>query len=99
MYGPPNDEERNLERMKRTHLCAKESDAFLVGFLAKMIWKGEDCKDLFNNTMCAIAFSTKLNALLHEDPTKRPSLARVVEDLLGPPYNFKVPDSCFRFTL
>ena len=99
MYGLSNDEECNLERMKRTHPCTKEFDAFSVGFLAKMIWKGKDCKDLFKDTMCAIAFSTKLDALLHKDPTKRPSLASVVEDLLGPPYNFKVPDCCFRFTL
>ena len=99
VYGPPNDEERNLERMKRTHPYTRESDAFSVGFLAKMIWKGEDCKELFKDTMCAIAFSVKLDAFVNEDPTKRPSLARVVEVLLGPPYNFKVPDSCFRYTL
>ena len=37
LYGPRNDEERNLERMKRMHLYTKETDAFSVGFLAKMI--------------------------------------------------------------
>jgi hypothetical protein len=99
VYGPRDDEERNLERMKRMHLYTKETDAFSVGFLAKMMWKGEDCKELFKDTSIAIAFSLKLDALIHEDPTKRPSLARVVEDLMGPPYNFKVPDSCFRCTL
>ena len=99
VYGPRDDEERNLERMKRMHLYTKETDAFSVGFLAKMIWKGEDCKELFKDTSIAIALSLKLDALIHEDPTKRPSLARVVEDLMGPPYNFKVPDSCFRCTL
>ena len=98
VYGPRDDKERNLERMKSMHLYTKETDAFSVGFLAK-IWKGKDCKDFFKDTSIAIAFSLKLDALVHEDPTKRPSLAKVVEGLMDPPYNFKVPDSCFRCTL
>ncbi len=96
VYDPPNDEECNLERMKRTHLCTRECDAFSVGFLAKMIWRGEDCKELFKDTMDLIGFSIKLDALVHEDPSKKPSLAKVIEDLMGLPYNFKVPDCCFR---
>lgn len=99
VYGPPNDDERNLKRMKRLHPYTRESDAFSVGFLAKMIWKGEDSKELFKDTGDAMAFSVKLDALVREDPTKRASLATVVMDLMGPPYNFKVPDSCFRYTI
>ena len=99
VYGPRDDEERNLDRMKRMHPFTRESDAFLVGFLAKMIWKGEESQGLFRDTFSAIAFAVKLDALIDEDPTKRPSLAKVVHDLMGPPYNFKVPDVCFRNTI
>jgi hypothetical protein len=99
MYGPSNDNERNLEHMKRMHLYTKESDAYSVGFLVKMIWRGKDCKEFFKDTIGLISFSVKLDALIHEDPRKMPSLARVVEDLMGPPYNFKVRDCRFRYTI
>jgi hypothetical protein len=67
--------------------------------LAKKIWKDEECPELFRDVTSMIAFSTKLNGLLNEDPAVRLSLARVVEDLMSPPYNFKAPTSCFRYTL
>jgi hypothetical protein len=99
LYGNSDDEERNLERMKRMHPCTTQSDAFSVGYLAKKIWKDEECPELFRDVTSMIAFSTKLNGLLNEDPAVRLSLARVVEDLMSPPYNFKAPTSCFRYTL
>jgi hypothetical protein len=77
----------------------EQSNAFSVGYLAKMIWRDEQCPYLFKDTMSMIAFSTKLNGFLNEDPTMRLSLASVVDDLMSPPYNFKAPDSCFRGTL
>ena len=41
----------------------------------------------------------KLDGLVRPDPKERLSLAKVVEDLMGPPYNFKMPESCFRFSI
>jgi len=98
VYGPRDDEERNLERMKSQHPYTMEADAFSVGFLAKMIWDNEPNDDLFKSEYALVAFRNKLDCLVQEDPTKRPSLAKVV-DLLSSTYNFPIPDSCFRYTL
>ena len=99
LYGKKDDEERNLERMKRMHPCTTLSDAFSVGHLAKKIWREEDCPELFKDSISKIVFSSKLDGLLNEDPTKRLSLAKVVNDLMSPPYNFQAPNGCFRYTL
>ena len=99
MYGTCDDEERNSERMTSMHPYTMESNLFLVGYLTRMIWNNEDSKELFRTKLAMIAFYNKLDALVQKDPRRRPSLARVVEDLMGFEYNFPVPDSCFRRTL
>ena len=99
MYGTRDNEKRNLERMKNMHLYTMGSDAFLVGYLARMIWNNEDSKELFKTKLETIIFRNKLGALVHEDPRRRPSLVRVVEDLMDLRYHFPVPDSCFRHML
>ena len=96
VYGPRNDEERNLKRMKDMHPYMMESDAFAVGYLARMIWNNKDSAELLKHDMTKIAFGLKLDALVNEDPKKRPSLAKVVEDLMSSRYNFPILERCFR---
>lgn len=99
VYGPPNDEDRNLERMKREHPFTMKFDAFSVGVLASMIWNREESSELFKDSGDHMIFQVKLDGLIRPDPKERLSLAKVVEDLMGPPYNFKLPESCFRFSI
>jgi len=100
VYGPADDQERNLERMKKEHPFTSKSDAFSVGFLAKMIWKDEDNAELFRgDSIYKMSFRVKIDNLLHEDPNQRSSLGKVVETLMGPPYNFPHPESCYRYNI
>jgi hypothetical protein len=96
VYGERDDPDRNLKRMKDMHPYTMESDAFAVGYLARMIWNNEDSTELFKHNKTKIAFGVKLDALVNEDPKKRPSLAKVVEDLMSSRYNFPIPERCFR---
>jgi hypothetical protein len=89
VYGPPNSK-TSLEHVQKRHLYTKEVDAYLVGKMAQCIWHNKWDKDLFTKGVGTSIFLLKINALIHEDPKKRPSLASDLEIFIFHPHNFEL---------
>ena len=85
--------------MKNKHPYTMAVDAFAVGYLVKKIWRNKNNDELFKHKWMKVGFALKLDALVDEDLRKRPTLAKVVEILMGPLFNFPVPENYFRHTL
>ena len=95
-FGPPDDEERNLDRMRTLHPYTMAAEAFAVGYLGRQIWNNEDSPELFKTEYTKVNFGLKLDALCNPDPRRRPTLAKLVEEFRSSKFNFPVPESCFR---
>ena len=86
-----NDPERNFDKMRKDHPHTLASDAYLVGWLAKRIFRDKTQHELFAHDAIKIGFSLKLDALLEIDPKRRPTLAKVVESLIALLIAFRSP--------
>ena len=75
------------------------ANAFVVGYLAKTIWRNENNDEHFKHKSMKVGFALKLDALVDEDPKKRPTLAKVVKILMSLLFNCPIPENCFRHTL
>jgi hypothetical protein len=80
-------------------LYTKGSDAYSVGKLALLIWNDKWKPHLFKTVERRSIFLSKLTALTNEDPTKRPSLAHVLDIFTFPLYKMELPDCCFRYEI
>jgi hypothetical protein len=98
VYGPPNSR-TSIERIQRKHLYTKESDTYSVGKLALRIWNDKWDNTLFKTEHCRSIFLKKLTVLINEDPTKRPSLADVLDIFTSPTYKMELPNYCFRYEI
>jgi hypothetical protein len=78
-------------------LYTKEADAYSVEKVAQHFWNDKWNKDLFKGPAGASIFFSKLNALTHEDPKKRPSLSSLLEIFTSNPHNFESSNCCFRY--
>jgi hypothetical protein len=67
--------------------------------MAQRILEEEWDKDLFCNAIGINIVITKLMALTHEDPKSWASLSSIVESLTSLPFNFQLPDCCFRYEI
>ena len=94
-YGKPNSE-TPLESQQRRHLYSQAADAYSVGVIANHIWNNEDDRDLFKDNVGKSRFAVALKELMAKDPKSRSTLAKAVGDLTIAPYNFQIPDCCFR---
>ena len=95
VFGPPNSD-TSIDRMQRKHLYSRAADAYSVGKVAQMMWKDEPAPDFLKDYMLQSKFHATLEDLTREDPKVRKSVNDVVTTLMGPPYNFPVPEECFR---
>jgi hypothetical protein len=98
IYGPPNFE-TTIERVCWKHLYTPQSDAYSVGKLVLSVWNDEWDPHLFKTVECGSIFLSKLTALTNEDPTKRPSLAHVIEIFKSKIYKMEMPDCCFCYEI
>jgi serine/threonine protein kinase len=98
VYGPPNSEIA-IECVRWKHLYTSKSNAYLVGKFALSIWNDEWDPRLFKTAECGSIFLSKLTVLTNEDPTKRPSLAHVLEIFKSKLYKMEMPDCCFRYEI
>ena len=74
----------------------KELDTYSVGKLALRIWNDKWENTLFKMEYFRSIFLKKLTALTNEDPTKKPSLAHVLDIFTSPTYKMELLDCCFR---
>jgi serine/threonine protein kinase len=98
VYSLANSE-TTIERVQWKHLYTPQSDAYLVGKQALSIWNDEWDRHLFKTTECGSIFLSKLTALTNKDPTKRPSLAHVLDIFKSPPYKMELLDCCFGYEI
>ena len=98
VHSSPNSE-TSIERVQRKHLYKKESDAYSIGKLALRIWNDKWDPHLFKTVEYGSIFLPKLTTLTNEDPTKRPSLAHVLDIFTSPPYKMELPDCCFCYEI
>ncbi|KAG0572431.1 hypothetical protein KC19_VG094700 [Ceratodon purpureus] len=94
-YGKPNSE-TSYETLRRRHLYMQAADAYSVGVVANMIWKNEDDFDLFKDAAGKARFAVALKELTNPDPKNRSTLQLVHATLTAPPYNFQIPECCYR---
>ncbi|KAG0595207.1 hypothetical protein M758_UG149200 [Ceratodon purpureus] len=94
-YGKPNSE-TSYETLRRRHLYTQAADAYSVGVVANMIWKDEDDFDLFKDAAGKARFAVALKELANPDPKNRSTLQLVHATLRAPPYNFQIPECCYR---
>ena len=88
VYGPPNFK-TSIERIHMNNLYTKELDAYSVGKLKLHIWNDKWDPYLFKIVEFGSIFFSKLTALTNEDPTKKPSLARVLDVFTSSPYEME----------
>jgi hypothetical protein len=98
VYGLANSETA-IEHVQWKHLYMPQSDVYSVGKLALSIWNDEWDPHLFKTIEYESIFLSKLTALINEDPTKRPSLAHVLEIFKSKLYKMEMPDCCFRYEI
>ena len=98
VYNPPNSKTA-IECICWKHLYTPQSDAYSVGKLTLKSWNDKWDRDLFKTAKCRSIFLPELTALTNEDPTKRPSLAHVIDIFKSKPYEILMPDCCFHYEI
>jgi serine/threonine protein kinase len=95
-FGPEKSD-TNLNIQEVLHPTTVESDSYGVGKLIQMINVHKEFdEELFPTTMARESFLSKVLHLTLADPKKRMTCGKVVNVLMGKPYNMLPPDFVFR---
>ena len=89
--------------MAMAHKHTIKSESYLVGMLAKKIYKMDAISTLFqqnkDSNAIKVRFEQSLAELTHVDPTWRLTVTHIVHNLKDKPYFMETSNMCFRDTI
>ena len=89
--------------MAMAHKHTIKSESYLVGMLAKKIYRMDATSTLFQQNKDAnsvkVGFEQSLAKLTHVDPVERWTVTHLVHTLKGKSYYLETPNMCFRDTV
>jgi serine/threonine protein kinase len=97
-YYSNDDPTNSFQVEQKKHLYSKAADAYATGWIAHRIWNEDWDPSWFStkNVHQYANLSLKLKSLQRTDPAERASVPEVIDVLRKAPYNWKMPECCFR---